>query len=398
MEIKIKKPTWNSILNLAFLMAFFVPSYIINEMPFLYGLLRGIRYISVIYCVCIYLAKKTPINKIVLIIILFYFYDITLALLGRGVLSVAITYFLSYVPIAIIIDYNMRKNSESCLAQLSFMCIVWLMINALTWTPNGLFDTSYGRAFFLGIRTRAIDVALPAMIFSMLYAVLQLQLERKLRAFIVPLLVIVPFFWFSYMEDVSNGIVCSVLMILLLLFGEKVEARKLKWVYVATIILNIAVVFFRIQNVFQWLIVDILGESLSLSNRTFIWDGAILRWIQSIGTILFGNGVGIRDSFYVSDMGNAHNQYLQFLVDGGCVKLVLYFVMIFISVKKICNAKRSKLASIALGGLCITSVVMLSECCCETAYFPVVLVVLYHLYNLVLHESNQIEEKNNGIS
>lgn len=345
----------------------------------------------------IFLVKKPPVNRTVLMIFLFYFYDIAMTFFGRGVMSVAITYFLSYVPIAIIIDYNMRKDSESCLAELSFVCIVWLLINALSWNPDGLFDTSYGRAFFLGIRTRAIDVALPAMIFSMLYSVLQLQRKRKLKAIVAPLLVIIPFFWFSYVENVSNGIICSILMILLLLFGERIDANKLKWVYVATIILNIVIVFFRVQNLFQWLIVDILGESLSLSNRTFIWDGAILRWMQSISTILFGNGIGIRDSFYVSDMGNAHNQYLQFLVDGGCMKLGLYFAMIFLSIKKIRNAERSKLASIALGGLCIISIIMLSECCCETAYFPVVLVVLYHVDNLTLYEFNRVEVKSNGV-
>lgn len=397
MGIRIKRPTWNTILNLAFVIAYFVPSYIINQMPFLYTLLRGIRYLSIFYCVYIYFVKKTPVNRMVLMILLFYFYDIALAFFGRGVIPVAITYFLSYVPIVIIIDYNMRKNSESCLAELSFVCIAWLLINALSWNPDGLFETSYGRAFFLGIRTRAIDVALPAMIFSMLYSVLQLQQKRKIKAIIVPLLVIIPFFWFSYIENVSNGIVCSILMILLLLFGERIDANKFKWVYVVTIILNIAIVFFRVQNLFQWLIVDVLGESLSLSNRTFIWDGAILRWLQSISTIIFGNGIGIRDSFYVSDMGNAHNQYLQFLVDGGCMKLVIYFTMIFLSTKKIRNAKRSKLASIALGGLCIISIIMLSECCCETAYFPVVLVVLYHLDDLVSYEFNRVEVKSNGV-
>lgn len=53
---------------------------------------------------------------------------------------------------------------------------------------------------FLGIRTRAIDVALPAMIFSMLYSVLQLQRKRKLKAIVAPLLVIIPFFWFPMLR------------------------------------------------------------------------------------------------------------------------------------------------------------------------------------------------------
>lgn len=397
MGIAIKKPAWNNILNLAFIIAFFVPSYIINEMPTLYIILRAIRYISVLYCAYFYLKKRHPINKMIAVITLFYFYNIALAYLGKGVLSVAITYFVSYVPIAMIIDYNMKRDGKTCLSELSFVCIVWLMINTLTWSPNGLFHTSYGRAFFLGIRTRAIDVALPAMIFSMLYAVLQLQSHKKWKAVMIPLLVIVPYFWFSCVEKVSNGIVCSILMVLLLLFGENIDAKKLKWMYIASVLLNIAIVFFRVQNLFQWLIVDILDESLSLSNRTFIWDAAILKWIQSAGTILFGNGIGLKDSFYVSDMGNAHNQYLQFLVDGGFVKLGLYFAMIFISIEKIRNAQRSKLASIALGGLCIMSVVMLSECCCETAYFPVILVVLYHLDRLVVREAGQIEEKCNGV-
>ena len=99
----------------------------------------------------------------------------------------------------------------------------------------------------------------------------------------------------------------------------------------------LAIVIFRIQNIFSFLIVDILHKSLTLSDRTYIWDAAIGSILSHpiLGTgitdSLSGN-VHLKLSYLVKDIF-AHDLYLDYLLMGGIPALCI-FVCILISVKK----------------------------------------------------------------
>ena len=99
----------------------------------------------------------------------------------------------------------------------------------------------------------------------------------------------------------------------------------------------LAIVIFRIQNIFSFLIVDILHKSLTLSDRTYIWDAAIESILSHpiLGTgitdSLSGN-VHLKLSYLVKDIF-AHDLYLDYLLMGGIPALCI-FVCILISVKK----------------------------------------------------------------
>ncbi|PLS23813.1 O-antigen ligase family protein [Bifidobacterium imperatoris] len=98
----------------------------------------------------------------------------------------------------------------------------------------------------------------------------------------------------------------------------------------------LGIVVFRIQNIFSFLIVDVLHKSLTLSDRTYIWDSAIESILSHLilGTgitdSLSGN-VHLKLSYLVKDIF-AHDLYLDYLLMGGVPALCI-FICLLISVK-----------------------------------------------------------------
>lgn len=125
-----------------------------------------------------------------------------------------------------------------------------------------------------------------------------------------------------------------IILCLLELKHQKISSNLSLIVLLASFL---AIVIFRIQNIFSFLIVDILHKSLTLSDRTYIWDAAIESILSHpiLGTgitdSLSGN-VHLKLSYLVKDIF-AHDLYLDYLLMGGIPALCI-FVCILISVKK----------------------------------------------------------------
>ncbi len=105
----------------------------------------------------------------------------------------------------------------------------------------------------------------------------------------------------------------------------------------AVFVFAVGIVLLRIQNIFSYLIEDIMHKSLTLSNRTFIWDAAI-SLVKS--NFLLGYGVGeslsgdvFLDMGYMSETIFAHDMFLDYLVMGGILSLVI-FIMILLETQK----------------------------------------------------------------
>lgn len=139
--------------------------------------------------------------------------------------------------------------------------------------------------------------------------------------------------------DSANNLVSWGMLIILLVFentrcGNKLVAfRRIIVIYT---IIFISIVIFRAQNLFSFFIEDILNKSLTLTNRTNIWDIVINQLKEQPLT-----GYGVQDSSniiylylvrpnkpLVNSTFSAHNQILQILYEGGVLILVPLLLII----------------------------------------------------------------------
>ena len=177
-------------------------------------------------------------------------------------------------------------------------------------------------------------------------------------------------------------------------FWKLKKLRKIWIIVVASLLLNVLVVNFRITDWFEWLISGILGKSMNLSGRTEIWNIAndIVR-----KKLVFGYGMADNGGFvwwgYVNSPKSywqAHNQWLQLLYDGGLVALVLFILMILYSEKKLKEAN-GIVVSIHLACLLAFMVMMVAEIYSYTPYFYIMIFLGQHL-QMFLKENNPNEE------
>lgn len=95
-------------------------------------------------------------------------------------------------------------------------------------------------------------------------------------------------------------------------------------------ILEIGIVFFRVQSIFSYLIVNILHRNLSFTGRTNLWDYYINQFVEeNIFLKMIGN-IGVTDM-----STNSHNMFLGLLSFTGIIGVSIYFFLLFLSIRKI---------------------------------------------------------------
>lgn len=196
------------------------------------------------------------------------------------------------------------------------------------------------------------------------------------------LIVIVSTVTFCFSEWVSNAVVALILYAMLLyLFYKRPKLAKSFGIVLLFLSLIVAylIIGVRIQDSLSWLIVDFLGEDITMNGRTTIWDSVL----SQMGGIHWVYGFGTRDNanFTVSLLNSrttsaTHSQFLHVLYYYGIVGMALFYA---IPIKGI--IRNNKHNDFRIRGVLITtlSILMLtgiSEITCDTTCYYVFLAVV----------------------
>lgn len=107
--------------------------------------------------------------------------------------------------------------------------------------------------------------------------------------------------------------------------------------FIINVCISVMVIFLHIQNLFEWLIVDILHKSLTLSGRIYVWASAISN-IKDKPWLGYGTVKGGRLSINYSDVLKrtyfSHNIFLEVLIQGGIIAMVCLVITYFFAEKE----------------------------------------------------------------
>ncbi len=147
----------------------------------------------------------------------------------------------------------------------------------------------------------------------------------------------IPLFVFQSAFNLLVGIVswsatmlaCSAIIFLMVISELYMKFNIIH--YLITYFLSeLGFVFLRIQDMFAFIIKDILHRNLTFTGRTYLWDYYIEQYVDgNILGWLFGN-MGVSDA-----ITNPHNLFLDILVFTGIVGLVLYYSMLYFCARNI---------------------------------------------------------------
>ncbi len=268
-----------------------------------------------------------------------------------------------------------RKMPKFFATSLAGIYALWIFLQGVMWKPGGLFLNANGQvSFFLGTKTSMTYYFIPAIVFVLVFWELY-KIKKPLYSVIFMLMTATGAFLYLSRQPISTAILCAMLMILFILITEKypkLGEKLLKYGFWITCIICVLFVYNIIQEMFSFIIVDLLGESIEMNGRIQIWD-QVLHYIYKRPIMGYGYSTGIRFDVWQTFNTSAHSFYLFLVFSGGLVGLGIYFGMISSVLKQLTKNIDMRAARFVILTLIVINIEGITEECCFNAmYFSVI--------------------------
>ena len=203
--------------------------------------------------------------------------------------------------------------------------------------------------------------------------------KRFIILFIVSLISII-----KVWSATSVFVMILILGLYILLKNKKDDTNIFKILVLVILAFFLAIVIFRVQDIFKYIVVDMLKKDLTFTGRTLIWDN----FMEHINLApLIGYEVQTSEKMiFEYGAGHAHDYYLNVLFQGGIIALIAFFRVINVTVKKITNQhflKGSGILAMILFGYLFAYIF---EAYSTNFNFVIVLLVIYYYEEIVKEE------------
>lgn len=357
--MKVKKTT---IINaLIFLMlAALNPGYSPGAIGTLFSLFRTIAF--VVAC-CVLLRDKLYCNKYYLVLVsILVWMGIATFLYNNGLSGYAFTFrqFFSMITLSF---YCLKQKPKFYVRSMALIFSLLLIIDGLTWSPVGLYQSDGRTYFFLGTGTTITYYLFIGLAFDFIYIQVAKEKEKKLAISLLfgTLLASV---WYVFNQKVSTAVLCLLLLPILYTITFKWKGTNkivLNYGFLITLILNFLIVLLpTFINLFSNIVVNILGENLELNGRRSIWN-MVLAYISRRWLLGYGYSSNIRFDVYTSYNSSTHNFYLYLLFSTGIIGLLIFLGVIYFLYKKQRRHRNTSVCKIIILTLVIMNIVSISE-------------------------------------
>lgn len=353
----------NFILYIFLLFPFFKITYFVSNFSraeLIYKILQIIATVIILFLVL----RKGKYSKIINYILFYLIVFIFSTFLNKGELSGSFFLSLRTIILCLIVDYGLRTNTKVFLSAFEVLLSILVYTNFMSIVifRNGMYinEIGYTENWILGYKNLHILYILPALLVSFLHSY-----YSKNRLFLRNYLLLIISFLSLLIVNSSTSLIGVILILFYLLFYKTINKFSLfniKNYFLIYIVLFMSIVILRIQNLFRFLIVDILHKDLTLTGRTYIWD-YVTRFISQkkfFGYGLENSYLRLNKTTYWRSY-HAHDQLLEIIYKTGVIGLILYFIVMYKSFKELYhyrNFKIAKFIAIIIFSYCI---MMLTE-------------------------------------
>lgn len=281
------------------------------------------RIISAFIILLLYLKNKKTSYLFISFSILWIYYFLNTTL-KNGFSAGEMVRILSYLIVAMIIEYYVKKQAKALVCALLFLYEFLVVANFITILlfPKGMYITEWQwENYFLGFRNSFIIYFIPCITFEIIWAKF---IGKWCRAIVMLILCIIS-------AVLSASATCFLITIsYVFLFITGIYRYKIFNIISCVffyLITFFAVIVFRLQSLLAPLFAA-LGRNITMTGRTIIWDYTIQKIIQHPLT-----GYGKQSAEYrMSQLPNvyaashAHNFLLEHLYCGGFIQFILLII------------------------------------------------------------------------
>lgn len=343
LKIDLKKTETKPMIKLLLLLIPFFKPDIVVSFPKINIIFYGYLLVSLIIIIFTYI-KGNYISKFSLIYICYYIITLFSTLINDGNLLKMNVDSLQNLGIILLIEMNLKGNKECFFKSLSFIFWILTIMNTISifMFPNGIkiTDITNTPIYLLGIDNRFAFVYLPGLC----VITLKDMITKNKITFYTILYLAITYFTFIYFWS-AGALLAETLLIIFyfIIFKTKIKINPKNFL-LYDLIAFFGIVIFRMQNIFKYLIVDILKKDLTLSSRTLLWDKAI--------NIIKDNyliGIGVQKYTYILEKisaYHAHSYFLNIILQSGLVGFVLFIILIYMSLNNLNKFKNNRCSKI----------------------------------------------------
>lgn len=363
-KVSIKKvDIKNFVLFFLLLLPFFESEFITINLPkfnLLFNILKLISFLIIL--ILIIINKK--ISKIIIAIAIYLLILIISTVQNNADISQCINRIFNIITVCLIIDYGLKKETNVFLVSFETLLSLLIYINLLTiiFNPMGMYCDKLGNClnWFLGYKNSHILFILPSILVSFTnsyYKKNHLTINNYILL-VVSILTLI-------LNKSSTSLVGIFIIIILIIFTKNLKLTKvfnIRNYFISYIILFFSIIVFRIQNLFSFIIVDILHKDITFTGRTYIWD-YVFKFINKKKMLGYGieNNILRLNKTLVHQSYHAHDQLLEIIYKTGIVGLLSYFYLILISIKELYKYKKNKVSNFISIVMCAYFIMMLTE-------------------------------------
>ena len=323
----------------------------------IFDVLRGTSFLAIVFW---YVIKRKPVSLVIILVAVWQVFLVYSTLMHKGEVYNCLVGAFSILSVMLLYDaaYNNKKQVFLSAQLFCFELIIYVNLLTELLFPNGMYvreSFPYSPNWFLGYYNGYSVWFVPGLMFAWLY---REKTGKSMRTYLFTAGVIV-----SIIQVFAGGETVSVACMVLVFAFFKNRTRFFNYMnyWLLHVYFIILVFVFRIQNMFTWLLDDILGKMGSFLSRLDAWEKTLVLLKQS--PII---GFGIKDSatrlaeYHSTWMIHSHNQLLELLYRGGIIGFTLFGLIVFLSGRKLMKygyTMESKIISTAFLGWCVATLV-----------------------------------------
>lgn len=327
--------------------------------------------------------QETRWNKYESCIFAFLIWTYFIAPLAHGHAAPSIFYFCEALGIISFFKMGFKYNRENIIEAASNLFTVMVILNYATLYiyPQGVGVEDGTSLYLFGLRTGFSLYIIPGVLLNLLNDI------QNEKIFSVNTLLTIMFGTLALL----NKMVATGLLELIVIGGLYLVLNRPKMIEKFNIViftliffvLDVSVTILGSKFDILGIVAGLFGKDATFSNRTFIWVKAVQKIASSP---IFGSGADnlVSGGTY---MLQAHNQWLNVIIEGGYVAFALFFIGLLISVLDLYKSKTKKWYKPLV--ICISAILIGSLAEIQT-YVP----FIYFIFDLpILLRENKGEMK-----
>ena len=319
-----------ALLFIPFVEPLYFTQFVLIDTIFLYWKLASIAIIIFVWGLC------GKIDKVLGSLAAFLLLDCIVTTINEGNTSQMYINAVTLFAMAIMFMTVAKKGSYKFVKVVSTVFEILIIANFLTIViyPDGLYNfSSVNHHYLLGSRNVMMRTIFPGICFSIIRSKIETN-KLSIRTIIVMIVagVSLVLVW-SATALVAYFLFCFFIV----LFQKKGTPKwfTVKTCYLLVIVIFIAIVVLQLQNLFSFIIVDILHKDTTFTGRTILWVAGMYTIARSpfVGYGLESLETIAAKLYKYTQYDSCHNFILDILYQNGIIGFALLLVL-FISTEK----------------------------------------------------------------